>query len=231
MYDTKVLSLGGSLVAPDGVAVEFLTGFRAVISEYLEKDPSRRLVLVIGGGAPARRYQGAYRKIADDPRDDESDWIGIAATRLNARLVKAVFSDYCAEEVVTDPTGALRFSGRVLVAAGWKPGFSTDYDAVVLAERFNAEVLINLTNVDRVYTADPKIDKKAKPLDSISWKEFSEITGTEWVPGKNTPFDPAAVKKAAQMRLVVVSALGTDLDNLRGILENRAYTGTTIGPE
>ena len=231
MYDTKVLSLGGSLVAPDNIAVEFLEGFKRLVGEYLEKDASRRLVMVIGGGGPARKYQQAYRKISASPENDEADWIGIAATRLNARLVKAVFEEQCTDEVVTDPTKVEAFTGRVLVASGWKPGFSTDYDAVLLAENFDARVLINLTNIAKVYTADPKIDKNAKPLDKISWKEFSDITGTEWTPGKNTPFDPTAVKKAAEMKLIVVSALGSDLDNLSRILEGGDYIGTTVGPE
>jgi uridylate kinase len=123
------------------------------------------------------------------------------------------------------------FSGRVLVASGWKPGFSTDYDAVLLAERFEAKAVVNLTNIEKVYTADPKIDKNAKPLDKVTWREFSEITGTEWIPGKNTPFDPTAVKKAAAMKLVVISALGSDLRNLRRILESEEYVGTTVGPD
>lgn len=184
-----------------------------------------------GGGAPARRYQEAYRKIAGDPENDEADWIGIAATRLNARLVKGIFGSYCPDEIVTNPTDVPAFSGRILVASGWKPGFSTDYDAVLLAQKFNAGTLINLTNIARVYTADPKTDKNARPLDKISWREFSNITGTEWVPGKNTPFDPVAVKKASQMKLVVISAMGTDLKNLSHILAGSDYIGTTIGPE
>lgn len=231
MDDTKVLSLGGSLVAPNEVAVEFLTAFKQLVHSYLDGNRARRLILVIGGGAPARKYQQAYRGISSNPRNSEADWIGIAATRLNARLVKAVFEEHCLDDVVTDPTEVSAFSGRILVASGWKPGFSTDYDAVLLAERFNAGVVVNLTNIEKVYTADPRIDKNAKPLDKVAWEEFSRITGTEWIPGKNTPFDPMAVKKASAMNLVVVSALGSDLENLRNILEGGEYVGTTVGPE
>lgn len=231
MYNTKVLDLGGSLVAPDEIAVDFLKDFKRLIVDYLVKESSRRLIMVVGGGSPARKYQAAYRRIIENPENDEADWIGITATRLNARLVKAVFQEYCADEVVTDPTNVPGFTGRVLVASGWKPGFSTDYDAVLLAERFSAGVLVNLTNIAKVYTADPKVDKDAKPLDKITWKEFSNITGTEWVPGKNTPFDPMAVKKASKMKLIVISALGTDLGNLQRILDGADYIGTTVGPE
>ena len=231
MYDTKVLDLGGSLVAPDEIAVDFLKDFKRLIVDYLTKDSSRRLIMVVGGGSPARKYQAAYREILETPENDEADWIGITATRLNARLVKAVFQEHCSDDVVTDPTNVASFTGQVLVASGWKPGFSTDYDAVLLAEKFGAGVLINLTNIAKVYTADPRVDKNAKPLDRITWKEFSEITGTEWVPGKNTPFDPMAVKKAREINLIVVSSLGTDLENLRRILEGADYVGTTVGPE
>ena len=230
MHDTKVLDLGGSLVAPGEVAVDFLKSLKRLIVAYLSEDSSRRLILVIGGGSPARTYQNAYRNIAEHPRDDEADWIGIAATRLNARLVKAIFEGYCLDEVVTDPTEAEEFSGRVLVASGWKPGFSTDYDAVLLAERFGAAVLVNLTNVAKVYTADPKTDSSARPLDKVTWADFREITGEEWTPGKNTPFDPTAAKKGAEMGLTVISALGTDLENLRNILDENSYVGTTVGP-
>lgn len=231
MDDTKVLSLGGSLVAPDEVAADFLTAFKQLVNGYLDGNRARRLVLVIGGGAPARKYQQAYREISSNPQDSEADWIGIAATRLNARLVKAVFEEHCHDDVVTDPTEAVAFSGRVLVASGWKPGFSTDYDAVLLAERFNAGIVVNLTNIEKVYTADPRIDRNATPLDKVTWEEFSRITGAEWIPGKNTPFDPTAVKKASAMKLVVISALGSDLENLRNILEGEEYIGTTVGPE
>ena len=231
MHDTTVLDLGGSLVVPGEIAVGFLKELKQLLSDYLAGDPERRLILVIGGGSPARTYQNAYRSISDDADDDEADWIGIAATRLNARLMKAVFEDYCLDEVVTDPTDVPAFSGRVLVASGWKPGFSTDYDAVLLAEKFGAKVLVNLTNIARVYTADPKVDANALPLDKVTWAKFREITGDEWVPGKNTPFDPTAAKKGAEMRLTVISALGSDLENLRRILEQNSYIGTTVGPD
>lgn len=230
MNDTTVLSLGGSMVAPDEIAVDFLVRFRRLVCDYLEKDQTRRLIFVIGGGSPARRYQKAYREIRESANNNEADWIGIAATRLNARLVKAVFEEHCLDDVVTDPTARFDFTGRILVAAGWKPGFSTDYDAVLLAERFKSKTLINLTNIAKVYTADPKKDTNAKPLDAISWEEFSKITGTEWIPGKNTPFDPAAVKKAWEIKLVLITALGSDLKNLRRILTGSDYVGTTVGP-
>jgi uridylate kinase len=179
----------------------------------------------------ARRYQQAYREIASGPSPDAQDWIGVAATRVNAELVRQLLARWCEDPVVTDPTADVVFRGRVLVGAGWKPGFSSDYDAVLLAEHFGAAELVNLSNISQVYTADPRVDPSARPLDQVSWADFRSITGEEWTPGKNTPFDPVASRHAAAMRLKVVFAAGADLANFESILAGRRFVGTVIGPE
>jgi uridylate kinase len=151
------------------------------------------------------------------------------ATRLNAQLVKAVMAEWCCQDVVTDPTQAGPLEGKVLLAAGWKPGFSSDNDAVLLAERFGAKTVINLSNIEKVYTADPKKDPSARPLDHISWDDFRAMIGDEWVPGKNVPFDPVASRHAQKLGLRVICAAGRDLENLKKIIRGMDFTGTTIG--
>jgi uridylate kinase len=223
-----VISLGGSIVAPDGVDEEFLKGFAALIGELLSGDDKRRFILVTGGGGPARAWQRAYRNVCPAPVNEQADWIGIMATRLNAQLIRGIMGEFCTQEVVTDPTRVEPFMGRVLVAAGWKPGFSSDYDAVLLAERFQADGVINLSNIERVYTDDPKKNPDAKPIDAISWADFCRMVGDEWVPGKNVPFDPVASRHAAKLGLKVICAAGKNLPNLRKILQGEAFTGTVI---
>ncbi len=230
-----VLSLGGSIVAPDAPDTTFLPAFESMVRDWLGQDGERRLILVIGGGGPARTYQNAYRSIAAargsgwKADDTQADWIGIAATRLNAQLVRAIFSDLCPDEVVYDPTGPIDFAGQILVAAGWKPGFSTDNDAVVLARRFGAKTVVNLSNIEKVYTDDPKTNPEARPLDAVSWEEFRRMVGDEWIPGKNTPFDPIASKSAQEEGIRVICAGGRDIENTRAILEGRPFKGTKIG--
>jgi uridylate kinase len=231
MSTTKVISLGGSIIVPDKVDSNFLLAFRAAILEYLERKTNSRLIIVCGGGAPARDYQRAYRAVIPEADADVLDWIGIAATRLNAELLKQLFRELCLEQVITDPTTVSVFPGRILVAAGWKPGFSTDNDAVLLAERFQADTLLNLSNIVKVYTADPKTDPDAKPLDSISWKEFQKLVGDTWKPGINVPFDPVATEKAARLKLRVIVAGGRNIDNLKKILYDEMFEGTVIGPD
>ncbi len=226
---TTVISLGGSIVAPDRPDVPFLRDFLALAKAWLDADLARRLILVVGGGGPAREWQKAYRDASLRSDPDAQDWVGIMATRLNAQLVKALFGELCPRDVVIDPTEVDVLPGRVLVAAGWKPGFSTDFDSVLLAERFGAGTIVNLSNIAKVYTADPKLDPDARPVDSIGWAEFRAMVGDEWEPGKNVPFDPVASRKAEQRGLRVICAAGRNLPNLKAILEGRTFEGTVIG--
>ncbi|WP_147615422.1 UMP kinase [Treponema pectinovorum] len=228
---TKVLSVGGSIVAPEGPDTEFVKKFVSMIKEYLAKNEGEKLILVVGGGGPARIYQKAFRDVANldlEENVEDADWIGIMATRLNAQFVKACFGDLCKESVVTDPTVAEEFKGSILLAAGWKPGFSTDNDAVLLAQKFNADTVVNLSNIEKVYTDDPRKNPNAKPIDKISWADFRKLVGDEWTPGKNCPFDPIASKKAQSLGLKVICAGGKNLENIKSILEDKDYIGTTI---
>ncbi|MFP3960261.1 MAG: UMP kinase [Spirochaetaceae bacterium] len=224
-----VISVGGSIISPGDVDTDFVDGLRTTLIPFIEA--GRRFILVTGGGAPARAYQHAYRTVVAAASAEELDWIGIAATRLNGQLLRAVFRPECPDPVVTDPEGAVAFEGTVLIAAGWKPGFSTDYDAVVLAERFGADTVVNLSNVEQVYTADPRTDPKATPLESVRWAEFRRLVGNDWVPGSNLPFDPVATRRAAELGLRVIAAGGRDLENLSRLLSGRSFVGTTIGPQ
>lgn len=237
----KVLSVGGSIVAPSEPDTAFLTAFCAMIRSWLKENSERKLIFVVGGGGPARTYQKAYRNICslshagekngdnDNYDNEQADWLGIMATRLNAQLLRAAFSDLCPQDVVYNPTEPVDFKGRILVAAGWKPGFSTDTDAVYLAERFGAKTIVNLSNIEKVYTDDPAKNPEAKPLDSISWADFRKMVGDEWVPGKNTPFDPVASKRAESAGISVICAGGKDINNILAILNEEKFTGTLIG--
>lgn len=224
-----VISLGGSIISPDGVDTEFLARFKAGLEGYLQEDPGRSLILVCGGGSLARAYQKAYGALAGDSDPVQADWLGIRATHLNGALVKALFGDLCQDPLVTDPTAEIAFRGRILVAAGWKPGFSTDTDAVLLARRFGASLVVNLSNIKKVYTEDPRSNPDARPLDSISWDDFCKMVGSEWRPGINVPFDPVASPMARDAGIQVVCADGRNIPNTLEILRGRPYEGTLIG--
>lgn len=217
-------------MAPGAPDVDFLTRFNQMTREVLAEDPARKLILVVGGGAPARNYQKAYTAAAGETAvsASEADWIGIMATRLNAQLLRALFSGLCKLDVVYDPTKVTEFPGRIMIAAGWKPGFSTDNDAVLLAERFAAKIVINISNIEKVYTDDPRVNPEAKPIDAISWADFRKLVGDEWIPGKNTPFDPIASKYAQKTGITVLCVGGKDMENIRKTLVGERFFGTKI---
>jgi len=113
------------------------------------------------------------------------------------------------------------------VAAGWKPGRSTDFMAVRLAIQIKAGSIINITNTPYVYDKDPKRHRDAKPIRAMTWNEFIGIVGEKWEPGMNMPFDPVASRLARQHGLRVIIA-SSNIRNLKGILEGKEFKGTRI---
>ncbi len=225
-----IISLGGSIVVPDSVDVAFVAAFRDVLKTWLEENDARRAVLIVGGGAPARRYQQALKSLRPEAKDEDGDWVGIAATHLNATFVKMAFGELAPDPIVTNPTADFEWTGRVLVAGGWKPGFSTDNDAVLLAERFGADTVLNLSNIAHIYSADPKLDPEARPLETLSWEELLKMIGTEWSPGKHVPLDPVAAARGAKLGLKIITAKGNNLENFARILAGEDFEGTTVHP-
>jgi len=217
-----IISLGGSLVIPGEIDVKFLTEFKKLILKHVALGET--FILIVGGGVTARKYITALKSLSKTSNDD-LDWMGIEATRLNAKLVQISFGKKAHTEIVTDPNKKLNFNESILISGGWKPGRSTDDCAVRLAKTYGAKVIINLSNIDYVYDKDPKKYKDAKKIESISWKDFRKITGNKWVPGKNLPFDPTAAKTAQENKVKVIIA---NFKNLNNILNGRPFKGTVV---
>jgi len=219
---TAVISLGGSIIVPDQIDVDFLREFRRVILS-LENE---RFIVICGGGKICRRYQDAARATGEISGED-LDWIGIRATRLNAELVRTCFGENAQGKVIHDPNEPIDATRRIIVGAGFQPGSSTDLRAVQLAERFGATRVINMSNIDYVYSADPKKDPGAKKLETISWAGFRKLVGDKWDPGLNMPFDPIASMEAERLGLEV-AIIGNDMLNFERLLNGEKFRGTSI---
>lgn len=211
---------------PSGIDPGYLREFRELVLDQVRK--GYRFVLICGGGATARAYQNAAREVTNLTRDD-LDWIGIHATRLNGHLLRTVFRDKAYPRVLKDPTRPFVWKRPIAIAAGWKPGASTDYDAVLMARKFKAQVVVNLSNVKTLYDSDPRKNPDAEPICEIGWKDFRKIVGSRWDPGANLPFDPVASKLAEKIGLRVILADGKDLTNLKRILSGEKFEGSVIG--
>jgi uridylate kinase len=225
MEKIYVISLGGSLVVPNEINIKFLSLFKNIIEKKIKEN--KKFIIIVGGGKTARNYQNAAKALTKVSNED-LDWLGIHATRINAHLLLTIFRKYAHFRIVKNPKEKINFKEKILVAAGWKPGFSTDYDAVLLAKTYGSDTIINLTNVDYVYDKDPNKFKSAKPFKEISWKDYLKLIEQKWIPGMSAPFDPIASKLAQKFKFKVVILNGKKIKNLKNYLENKKFTGTII---
>jgi len=222
-----VLSIGGSLLVPNGGPdIAFLKTLRRFTLAQVKA--GRRLVLVTGGGKTARHYIDA----ADETHGitpEDLDWLGIHASRLNGHLVRTILREVAHPAVIKNPPKTpKKWKGSVLVAAGWKPGWSTDYVASRIAKRLGVSNIINCSNIDYVYDVDPRKDKNAKPLPELGWKEYRGMVGDNWHPGKSAPYDPVASRFCQRHKIDVAIVNGEDFGNIGKLIRGQKFKGTVL---
>ena len=224
MPKTIILSLGGSLIAPDKIDIDFLKKFKKIVEKFIKKN--HRFVIVCGGGAIARKFQKAASKKKNITNRD-LDWLGIYATMINANFVKQIFGEMAESKIIQNPTKKISSNKKIILASGWKPGWSTDYDAVLLAKNLKTRTVINMSNIDYVYDRDPNKHKDAKKMKNISWQKYRSMFGSKWKAGLSTPFDPIAAKEAEKSKIKVI-VIGKNIRNLKNLLNNKKFNGTII---
>lgn len=225
---TIIISLGGSLIVPNEIDWEFVKSFKELIKDQIAK--GFKFILIVGGGKTARKYIDAASKVSNIDNEDK-DWIGIHATRMNAHFIRTIFREHAHPRINKNPHDLedfYNFKESILVASGWRPGFSTDFDAVILAKYLGIEKIINLSNIDYVCDKDPNKFADAQKIEEISWADFRTMVGDTWDPGMNAPFDPIASKEAEEIGLEVAIMNGKNLANLKKYLEGDRADGTII---
>ncbi|MEZ4195059.1 MAG: UMP kinase [Candidatus Paceibacterota bacterium] len=225
--ETIVVSVGGSLIVPDQIDTTFLSELKEFITS--ETASGRRFIIIAGGGKTARRYQDAAGSVST-LRSEDLDWLGLHATRLNGHLLLTIFRDLAYRVMVTNPDDVLDIptSEVLVVAAGYRPGSSTDLRAIQIADRVKAKKVINLSNTDYVYTDNPKTNPEAEKIEDIVWSEFRKLIPDKWDPGLSSPFDPVAAKEAERLGIEVAQINGNRLDELKHYLHDEDFIGTRI---
>jgi uridylate kinase len=225
--DCVAVSLGGSfLVKPQGVDVALTREIAGVLARVSQE---RRVLAVVGGGAVARTYiQGARELGADEVTLDE---IGIAVTRINARvLANAIPGAYHATPTGFDEAILASQTHAVVVMGGTHPGHTTDAVTIMLGEKARAKRVVIATNVDGVYTADPRKDPDAKHLPRLTPEELVEITRTGEVrAGSAGVIDPMGARMLARSGIECAVVQGTDAKALEAALLGRTdFHGSLI---
>lgn len=226
---TIIIALGGSVIypRPGRINTSFLKKFKKLILKYLKKD--FRFIIVAGGGKICRTYQKAAAKIIKLP-DEDMDWLGIHATRLNAHLLRTIFRKEAYPVILDDPHKPIKNNWKILIAAGWRPGWSTDYISVLLAKRFKVKEIIDAGNIPFVYDKDLLKYKNAIAIKRISWKNYRKLAGSQWTPGLSVPIDPIAAKVAQKLKIRAFIIKATELKNLERLLAGQKFKGTIIEP-
>jgi len=224
-----VIKVGGSLLQDNGeINVDRISKYAEIIKKLREEGHS--LAIVVGGGNIARKYIGAMRKLSAP--DAICDLVGIKVAKLNAYLLISAIKENIYPKVPDTLEEAVSmFSlGKIVVMGGLQPGQSTNAVAALLAEAIGANILINATTVDGVYTAPPGTPG-AKKLEKVTTEQLMEIVRrtSMFKAGEYRLFDPLAILIARRAKLVVKIVDGQDPQNILKAVRGRKM-GTTIVP-
>ena len=118
---------------------------------------------------------------------------------------------------------------KILIGGGYKPGSSTDYRAVLFAGAMQADLIINATDIDGVYTKNPKLHKDAEKLPTLTCLRLEEIIkqNTRQAPGEYGLFDLKGVKLAKKLGIPLIIIDGTDPEEIIRAVKG-THSGSTI---
>jgi uridylate kinase len=223
---TVVFSLGGSLVVPDNIDVAYLKKFKELITKLKKRF---KIVIVTGGGKVAREYMAALRKVKLE--EPYTSIVGIETTKLNAALVGGfIGQEHLVPNELKEVKKSLSKSNVVVCGAvGFMPEMTSDGDAAMIAAYLKASYFINLTNVDGLYTANPKVSKTAKLISSISFEDFALNVGRiKFKAGQHFVLDQSASKIINKERIPTAIINGKKIKEVENFLLGKKFKGTII---
>jgi uridylate kinase len=224
-----VISLGGSLLTKELSSDNFRKYASVILRLWGE---GHKLIVVCGGGRVCRDYRDVAKGLGAG--NDDMDFVGIMATHINASTFYTALGDNAhlvrwksleeAKEEVAE-----NFEEKIIVAAGYDIGTSSDYDATIFADLVGADMIINATNVDGVYSADPRKDPKAKKHDRVSYDDFEKIImQNEQAPGEYRFFDLASTRLIRSSGIKAIFINGNDPEEIARAVKG-THRGTTVG--
>ena len=220
---------GGSILAPDVPDVNSIREAAQALRGL--KSRKHEVLVVVGGGGPSRKYIEAARKLKAS--SESCDVLGIEVTHLNARLLIAALGDLAEGEPITTVGGAIEamLRGRVPVMGGLKPSQTTDAVAAMLAMTSRSDLLVFFTDVDGVYTADPKLDPKAKKFEEMTAQQLVSLVGKQRIePGMKAIMDPVGARLIERARIRTLVLGKHEIERFQEILNGAKHSGTTIVP-
>jgi len=221
-----VIRVGGSVVA---------SPFNPVLmNAYVElllnlKQQGHVVAAVVGGGSLSRELIKTARAmgLSEAAQDD----VAISVSRLMAQLFVLRLGKHGTLTVPTNIEGVaeLLTEGKIVVMGGLKPGMTTDTVAAMLAERVSADLLVKATDVDGIFSRDPKKYKDAEKFDRLSFDDlFGFFEKEHHEAGIHQVLDPEAVHILQKKRIKTVVVNGFKPENVLLAVKGEKV-GTLIG--
>ena len=221
-----VITVGGSIIIKDHDDRNFKEYAKVLKDMNKEHD----LYIVVGGGRTARDYikiareLGASEALCDD--------IGIDVTRLNARLLITALGEDAYPYVPENFNKALEYStsNKIVVMGGTEPAHSTDAVGSILAEFVKADLVINATSVDGLYSKDPEKHQEAEMIDEITPSKMMEMLSDKDMKAGTYEFlDKTAIRIIERSGIKTRIINGKQPSNLKKAINGNI--GTLITPD
>lgn len=230
-----IIKLGGGVISHSNKIVDYnyLREFRDLLRENIVH--GKRFAVILGGGQTMRTYMDHAMQQGNINDSTSLHWIGAAVNTLHAYMVRGFLGDEIAEENVwkfddVKRLDQLPFNKSVVVVGGFEAGRSGDWVALQVAKALKSNLVIDLKNVDGVYTADPKVDANAKFVEKLSWAEYIDLVGNpeEHQPGANLPVDIFAARESQQLGTSYYILKAADFDAIDAAINGRDFHGSII---
>lgn len=223
-----VMKFGGSVLYKEEMTlnVELINNIIGVINSLHEQ--GHQIAIVVGGGKLARIIIQASDVLGHVATF--KDILAVESTRIHALLVIASLKDkaYLLVPRSFEEVGKALSTGKIVVTGGLQPGQSTSAVSALLAEYWGADLLLNLTNVDKVYNKDPNKFPDAQPIDKMTSEELLEIIlKQEEEPGKYDLFDTVGCEIIKRSNIKLIFINGSKPENILKVIKGE-QVGTIV---
>jgi uridylate kinase len=232
IYRRVVIKLSGEYLAgSNGFGIDQPTVDRVADDLIAARKLGIEVAVVIGGGNIVRGVEVSSRGVSRPT----GDTMGMLATMMNclalesaierkgspARTLSAFVMPEISELFTRSATHKYLAEGRIVLLGGGtgNPFFTTDTTAVLRAAEIGAEAVLKATNVDGVYSADPKKDPKAK--------RFDRLTHSQAIEGGYKVMDATAFALARETSLPIIVFSIAEPGSIGAILRGTGH-GTVV---
>lgn len=223
--DKVVVSIGGSVLIPEKDDAKYIMALARMLRDVAR---NVQLIVVCGGGKISRYYSVTGKELGGTTY--QLDELGIGVTRVNAGLLSIALGECGTGRVplTAEDCASMSVPGKVVVMGGTEPGHTTDAVASMVARIIKADRIVNASNVDAVYSDDPRKDPNAKRFSKMTIDDLKRIVYDEHDAGISSVFDPLGVRIAKENSIDILMVDGRNLVELENAILGKEIMGTFV---